>query len=372
MIVCMRLKYRTRFSVTASASTAYTALDKTHATAGLGSMTTERTIISLDDHRSLELIEKAQRKRDEKFGRLYRESQAMVAEEANVSGQVGFLSSTMVQVTLPHREPKGSPAAWGRSNGRASLTIQPGFYMAKETQVDLRGRKKVVSRPVSIGYPYGSIPRLLLAWVGREVARKKSREIVLGSTLTQFMNDLGISSHTGGVRGSITAVKEQTKRLFSSTIALVDNPDQVDWSNDGFKLADSLNVWWDPSCPEQSGLFDSKVTLSERFFEEILRSPVPLDMRALRALKQSTFALDVYCWLTYRSFSVSRRTEVPWEALQAQFGSETQSVRKFRSLFRRALNDVAVVYPDAKYDASSSAALVLLPGGRTSVRQISR
>ena len=209
-----------------------------------------------------------------------------------------------------------------------------------------------------------------MAWVGREVARKKSREIVLGSTLTQFMTDLGINSQTGGVRGSITAVKEQTKRLFSSTIALVDNPDTVDWNNDGFKLADSLNVWWDPSSPEQSGLFDSKVTLSQRFFEEIVRSPVPLDMRALRALKQSTFALDVYCWITYRTFMCKTKTEITWEALQSQFGSETQSIRKFRSLFRRALVDVSVVYPEAKFDAESSKALYLFPG-RTSVRQIS-
>lgn len=334
-------------------------------------MTSESQIFSLAEHRAMDAAGRAQRKIAEKFTRLHAESEAILSEEASIAGQIGFLSSTMVQVTLPHREPKGNPAAWGRSNGRASLTIQPGFYIQKEVQIDSKGKKKTVQNPVSLGYPYGSIPRLLLAWVGREVARKKEREIVLGATLTQFMNDLGISSHTGGVRGSITAVKAQTRKLFSSTIALVDNPDEVDWNNDGFKLADSLNVWWDPTNPQQSGLFDSKVTLSERFFNEILRSPVPLDMRALRALKQSTFALDVYCWLTYRSFSVTRRTEVPWEALQAQFGSETQSTRKFRSLFRRALCDVSVVYPDAKYDDSSSAALVLLPGTRTSVRQIS-
>lgn len=309
--------------------------------------------------------------RDNKFVRLAREAQAIYEEDARGVGEVGYLSSTMVQVTLPYREPKGSPAAWGRSNGRASLTMQPGYYIKNEVFVDARGRKRTRQVPVSLGYPYGSVPRLLLAWVGREVTLKKEREIVLGRTLGQFMSDLGITSISGGKRGSITAVKEQTRRLFSARVALVDNPENIDWNNEGFNLADSLNVWWDPGAPAQSGLFDSKVVLSERFFAEMLRSPVPLDMRALRALKQSPFALDVYSWLTYRSFSVTKRTEVPWEALQQQFGTETESERKFRSLFRRALKDVAVVYPDAKFEADSSKSFVLLPG-KTSVKVAGR
>ncbi|MBG6083223.1 replication protein RepA [Rubrivivax gelatinosus] len=308
----------------------------------------------------------------EKFQRLSREAQDIEAEDARRIGEVGYLSSTMVQVTLPYREPKGNPPAWGRTNGRCSLTIQPGHYIDQQEIKDARGRTRYKQVPISIGYPYGSVPRLLLAWVGREVTRRREREIVLGRTLTEFMTDLGISYVSGGKRGSLSIVKEQTRRLFSATIALVDNPDTVDWSTEGFKLADSLNVWWDAQAPTQGGLFDSKVVLSERFFQEMLRSPVPLDMRALRALRASPFALDVYCWLTYRSFSVTRRTEVPWEALQTQFGTETQNERKFRSLFRRALKDVQVVYPQALFDADSSSAFVLLPGTRTSVRSAAK
>jgi hypothetical protein len=312
-------------------------------------------------------VVRLQEARDNKFARLAREAHAIHEEDARKVGEVGYLSSTMVQVTLPYREPKGNPAAWGRTNGRASLTIQPGYYITNETTVDARGRKRVRQVPVTLGYPYGSVPRLLLAWVGREVTLKREREVILGRTLGQFMSDLGINSISGGKRGSITAVKEQTKRLFSARVALVDNPESIDWGTDGFTLADSLNVWWDPALPEQSGLFDSKVVLSERFFDEMLRAPVPLDMRALRALKQSPFALDVYSFITYRSFSVTKRTEIPWEALQQQFGTETESERKFRSLFRRALKDVAVVYPEARFDADNSKAFVLLPG-KTSVK----
>lgn len=39
--------------------------------------------------------------------------------------------------------------------------------------------------------------------------------------------------------------------------------------------------------------------LGEDFFKMVTASPVPVDMRALRALKRSPLALDLYAWLTY-------------------------------------------------------------------------
>ena len=66
----------------------------------------------------------------------------------------------------------------------------------------------------------------------------------------------------------------------------------------------------------------STVTLSTDFFEGIVQNPVPVDMRALKALKRSPMALDIYCWLTYRLSYLRKPTEIPWSALQMQFGAE--------------------------------------------------
>lgn len=41
----------------------------------------------------------------------------------------------------------------------------------------------------------------------------------------------------------------------------------------------------------------SHVVLSERFFRESTETPVPLDLRVLRALR-SPFEIDIYVWLT--------------------------------------------------------------------------
>ena len=59
-------------------------------------------------------------------------------------------------------------------------------------------------------------------------------------------------------------------------------------------------LWWTPRQPDQGTLWESTVVLSERFFSEITENPVLIDLRALRALKRSPMALDVYLWLTYR------------------------------------------------------------------------
>lgn len=299
--------------------------------------------------------------RSSRFASLYDAHLAIESEDAWRAGEVGYICRALVQATLPYREPKGNPPAWGRTNGKVSLVIQPGYYLKIDTVVE-KGRKRQEQTAVSLGYPYGAIPRLLLAWIGREVKLKKDREIVLGNSLAKFMQDLGMNTATGGKNGSITRLREQMRRTFSAKIAILDNPEpgNVDWRSDAFALVDKSQIWWDSDTPDQSSLWDSKIQLSERFFEELVRSPVPVDMRALRDLKNSPSALDLYCYLTYRMFTLRKQTTVPWESLQMQFGSEVANPRKFRWQFIQALKSVLTVYPEAKVE-TSQAGLILKP-----------
>jgi hypothetical protein len=110
--------------------------------------------------------------------------------------------------------------------------------------------------------------------------------------------------------------------------------------------------------------------LSERFYSELVQHPVPIDLRAVRALRQSPMALDVYSWLTWRFYALSRRTQIPWEALQMQFGTEIKSIRKFRQTFNDALKQVLTVYPAAKVEPTTSS-LILLPSN-TSIPRLSK
>lgn len=306
-----------------------------------------------------------------RFGQHWQAHQVIEAEDAWAAGEVGFVCRALVQATLPYREPKGNPPAWGRTNGKVSLVIQPGYYFQRQQEI-VKGKTREIQVPTSIGYPYGGIPRILTAWVGREVKLKKEREIVLGSSLKKFMEELGITNATGGKNGSITRLREQMRRLFSAKIAVVDNPEPVNafdyLSTDSFSLVDKSQIWWDPKSPEQCDLFDSRILLSERFFNEMVNSPVPVDMRVLKHFKNSPSALDLYCYLTYRAFTLRKNTTIPWDVLRLQFGSEIQSERKFRQQFGEALKAVLVVYPEARVDLDQKG--LLLKPSATSVRAL--
>ena len=291
--------------------------------------------------------------------RLINESLAIEAEAAREAGALGFMARALVQATLPHRRAKGNE--FTRTNGLFTLSLLS---------------------PSAIGLPYGSVPRLLLSWLTTEAVRTKSRELVLGDSLSAFMRELALVP-TFGRWGSTSRLKEQLKRLFSSTIncsyehrRISPAPeakwdaatwDAAPWGEGGisYTVADKFMLWWHPKSPEQAALWQSTITLSERFFNEIIERPVPIDMRALKALKKSPMALDIYCWLTYRMSYLSKPTSIPWEALSGQFGADYKELRQFRAAFLRELKKVLVVYPEAKVVAveagKQGGALRLLP-----------
>ncbi len=181
-------------------------------------------------------------------------------------------------------------------------------------------------------------------------------------SLSDFMRQLGLVP-TGGRWGSITRLKDQTNRLFNANVScMIDNEQQTSGKN--LRVSEEYHLWWQPKDPAQQSLWQSTVLLDSAFFEEIIDRPVPIDMRALLAIKQSPLALDMYTWLTYRLSYLKRCTEIPWEALQMQFGSSyqetSQGKRDFKKAFLKHMKKINVVYPEARVDEGSYG-LKLLP-----------
>lgn len=247
----------------------------------------------------------------------------MEAEEADKANALGFMSRALAQATIPHSKADGPE--FTRRNGDLSLSILS---------------------PSDVGLPYGSKPRLLVAWVVSEAVRRQSRTLYLGASLSEFMAQLDLVP-TGGQWGTVTSLKQQMKRLFSSSItATYDSGDQFDLQN--VQMVSRARLWWDPKRPDQTTLWQSTLTLGEDFFQEITQRPVPIDMRAYRILRDSPMCLDIYTWLTYRMSYLRKRTVVPWEALEAQFGSNYQDPKNFRAAFRKHLKRVLAVYHEAQ------------------------
>lgn len=280
------------------------------------------------------------------ISKLIDEALAIEEEDAKAAGALGFMGRALVQATLPHSKQPGSE--FRRTNGNYNLSILA---------------------PSDIGLPYGTLPRLLLIWLTTEAIKTRSPEIILGSTLGEFMDELGMK-RTGGRNGSITQLKNQMTRLFSSLITCSYIGSHTSIQN--CLIADSAELWWNPKSPYQGGLWKSTVTLSDSFFREITENPVPIDLRAVKALRRSPLALDIYCWLTHRLGYLRHESKIPWLLVQRQFGSayseSAQGTRDFRRAFLKALNKVQLVYPGAKVRDCSE--YLLLKRSKTSVPKL--
>ena len=86
------------------------------------------------------------------------------------------------------------------------------------------------------------------------------------------------------------------KRLFNAHVQLV-YKDEHGEASVSSSVADSTAFWWNPKRPDERMLWESKIELGEKFFNEVIRHPVPLDMNTLTALKRSPLGLDLYLWL---------------------------------------------------------------------------
>jgi hypothetical protein len=254
--------------------------------------------------------------------------------------ELAYLARQLVQCTLPHGDP-GDVPLWTRTNGNVTLVIA-------RTGFDPKTRKP-------IGYPYGSLPRLLLFWLNTEAVRTGKRRLEMGDTFADFIRQLGLDPSRGGVRSDAKRLQEQMRRLFSAAINFQANKVEPDGRQQeqsfNMNVTSRRELWWDPKHPEQVGLFGSWVELGELFFQAITEAPVPGDLRALRALKRSPLALDLYNWSTHKALSVARKGQsqfIPWIGLMRQFGTDYKNPKDFRKKAIAALKKIEAVYPGLK------------------------
>ena len=272
------------------------------------------------------------------FTRLDQIDQLVGASEAEPD--LGFMARMLALCSLPRTDP-GQQKEYKRLNGPFTLYIIAG------------GGNKL---------PYGNFPRLLLAWVCTEAVRTQSRVLILGDSLSAFMRAVGVYNTGGAVRSRL---QDQMRRLFNSYVQLVYQDEHGEASVNSL-VADRTEFWWNPKRPDDRTLWASKIELGEKFFEEVIRRPVPLDLHTLKALKRSSLGLDLYLWLTYRTFGLKRPLRLTWPQLYRQFGAsppksgDTSTVNNFRVKCLRELKKIKRSWPDLHYQTVKGA-LILEP-----------
>ena len=254
---------------------------------------------------------------------------------------VGFLYSGWCQAALPHRRLPDAEG-WQIQSERVTLVVEPGM------------RPTATGKPAPVGVPYGSRARLILIYLQSEAIRTKSREIELGGSLRAWLYRLGIPQ--GGK--SIAAVREQAERLSLCRLTFrVQSGNSMGLVNQS--IVDTA-LFLDNQDDRQPSLFLEKAKLSEGFYAQLQKHPVPLEESAIRAVSNNSQALDIYAWLAYRLHSLSAPRSITWRALRPQFGASFGRLDNFRARFNENLRLALAVYPAARVDIDEKG-LILHP-----------
>ena len=250
-----------------------------------------------------------------------------------------FLHSALCAMSLPVRRPADDLSPIIRHDGQYTLAITP------RAVLPVKG-----AQLVTLGVPYGALPRVILIHIMSQAVRSRSRQVHLGATFTDWMRRMGYRTISYGPRGSATLIRQQLDRLLACEWMIRWNGENADGSKEfGIKEIKLSNEYVGFDGP--SGTFAREIRLTEEFFEHLRDHAVPLDENAIRQLRDSPTALDLYTWLAYRlpRLNLRRPAVLTWQQMAAHFGNDGTHIRKFRQTVRDAWErHVSAVYPEAR------------------------
>jgi hypothetical protein len=249
------------------------------------------------------------------------DDRANAVEEAR-----SFVYSAWCHAGFPHKPPAAVEDTWLVQTDYVTLRVDP-------------GRRPNDHSPV--GLPYGSYARLLCIDWSSQAYTNRSREIELGKNLEDTIARLGLG------RGGKTRhlLLDQAERLARCRLTF-------DIRGRG-KSALINQTIVDTAIFQESpwgGRFVERVRLSEQFFQQLLQYPVAIDLASIASIRNSSMAIDIYCWLAFRLLSVTMDTEISWAALKGQFGTGCAAMRTFKVVFAENLVLAKGVYLGARAD----------------------
>lgn len=268
------------------------------------------------------------------------EASAQISSGPPSGDNMAFTHAVLCQVGLPRSKVEGREFL--RQSGAAWVNVQAGV---------LDEGRGPVSQPI----PYGAMPRLALTWVSTFAKRHNTQEIPIGDSAAEFLRIMGMDDQ--GAR--YTTLRKQMHALAVCRLQL----GYMGRTYTG-QPVEQFDAWVSDRGPHQKALWPGVMVLSEGYFRQISENGVPLDNRALLALKGSALALDVYTWLAYRLHRIEGRSLIlHWKAIREQFAQEYKGKdpdKDFKKEFVPALKATLAVYPQAKVKPVTGG-LMLLP-----------
>lgn len=238
---------------------------------------------------------------------------------------IGYMARILVTVNLPYRDPGKDARFWLKKNGLIALIVTPAY----------NGEGK------NLGLPYGSYPRLILSYLITQAVKTQSSTIFIGKSFREFLSMIDVDK--GGKQ--YRQLQKQLERTLSASFSWTYENEKV-WSRTNVQLSHESKLWWNPKYPEQQTLWESYIKLNTDFFNEIIRHPVPLDLRVLKVFKNSPLGLDLCMFLSWRVFNLKRPVYISWETLHAQLGGQYANLHEFSRDCRKHLIRIQAIWSE--------------------------
>src|SRR4051794_15946847 len=171
----------------------------------------------------------------------------------------------MVSGRPPHRR-LADNKGWQIKTDRVTLIVEPGMRPGRGGE------------PEHIGVPFGSRARLIMLYLQSEALKTDSREVELGRSLRSWLSKMGIS--VGGK--SVELVREQAERISRCRLSF-----HVLQGKAASLLQQNIvdkAFFLQEEDDRQGTLFLETAKLSEPFFEQLKKHPVPVEEAAIRAV----------------------------------------------------------------------------------------
>jgi len=208
------------------------------------------------------------------------------------------------------------------------------------------------------GVPYGVYPRIIQYFMETEMIRKQydidpnDPVIETGASLIDFLEKLGVSK--GGKTTDL--ILKQLEAYSGTTFHAIFRKEElrnkiwlVGKEYDSIKPIRSYEVFYDKKSPSQKTLFAGNIKPDSAYFKATVsdKKSMPLDIRIIRALQGSPLRMDIYRWLTARSYGLTKESApIDLKPLtRNQFGLHYKRPSDEQKLFFKELKKVLALCP---------------------------
>jgi len=274
------------------------------------------------------------------------ESITLIREKRESRNQsICFASRPFVLCGLPVRRLPEGQLLYERRNGRFTL--------------------QVTGHP-DFGVPFGQ-DRIVPIFLATMAVQQKS-PVLRFKSAAQMLETFGMQKGGKEYRRLIQAFE----RIFGATIFFGTHEERATArviSKGRFNFLREAKLWYsrDIETVAIGEDFENEIVLSDEFYNEINAHRIPTDLEAVKHLISSPAVLDLFMWLSYRSFTAKGEERIPLfgpAGLTAQIGSvEYARPRKFRERLDQWLDSIRQIWPECRaHIASDRTALIIKTG----------